>query len=241
MTEPAPVEDVLLPATSKTTQEPPSLELLSVGGAMVPDAGLSLWGRHEVEPLQKGGDLSVSGMLEIAHYETAHHSFRLKVDAMGPPSEGEFLLWIGYRGTLQAFDRRVSDQAVRGKILAKLEILQKTVSMPDWDGEGADPVTADTFQLARTFVDQLPADTTAPVDVAATPQGEVELSWEGEGGSFDLLVLPSGELAISGIYGPLSPSTGEGMNLYGTADWDQQSLPEFVVSGLSAVGSPTGK
>ena len=62
---------------------------------------------------------------------------------------------------------------------------------------------------------------------------------EGDGGVFDLVVLPTGELAMSGIYGERAGSTDEGMNVYGTAKWDRQSLPGFVTSGLAWVGSPT--
>ena len=50
---------------------------------------------------------------------------------------------------------------------------------------------------------------------------------------FGVQVLPSGDLAMSGMFGR--------MRLYGNVEWDRKSLPGFVRGGLAWIRSPTGK
>ena len=135
------------------------------------------------------------------------------------------------------FDRGGTATAAPGRpnLLSKLDALRETVSAPDWDGEGAEAVAPETFRLARSFANQLPVDIADPDDVDATPQGQLEFAWEGRNGQdvFGVQVLPSGELAMSGMFGR--------MRLYGNVEWDRKSLPGFVRSGLAWIRSPTGK
>ena len=90
--------------------------------------------------------------------------------------------------------------------------------------EDSTSLDSGTVELAKRFIQELPVHADAPA-IDSTPRGEIEFSWEDA--SWDglcVLVLPSGDLAISGIFGEIK--------LHGTVGWSEGALPDFVVSGL---------
>lgn len=254
------MENMMLSPASKNTQEPPLSGLQPLGdtGAAniaidrLHDADAAVSRRlyvslHEIAHHGIRGAADVmgqtilpphpvsAGMIDAlsseAVYSTAMPTLVLSTESYrfrGDYRERSYL----YDKIVKAIDG-LNAPSVRRKVVLKLNALKKSVSSPGWDGEGAESVAEGTFRLARAFLNQLPADVADPQDVDATPQGELEFSWEGANGAFSVLVLPSGELAMSGIYGR--------MRLYGNAEWDRQSLPGFVSCGLAWVGSPTRK
>ena len=115
-------------------------------------------------------------------------------------------------------------RGIQQGLLQDLEQLRQMAGRRDWTGEAAEPLAGQTVGWAETLIKILPANVDAP-DIDATPQGEVDFAREGpDGEAFDVLVLPSGHLAISGIFG--------GVHFYGNVEWDQRRLPDFVASGL---------
>lgn len=160
---------------------------------------------------------------------------------MSGPSESPIVGGVGGRpaslvipGSME--NVRLSDlvapeapQRAKAATLAALTVLHDAVTFADWDGEGASAISERTFDLARKFIAQMPSDALEP-DVDATPQGEVEFTWEGLNGLvFSVLVLPSGGLGVAGLFGE--------MYLHGNAEWDGLALPDYVLDGLKWWGA----
>lgn len=90
-------------------------------------------------------------------------------------------------------------------------------------------VSEATARSAKAFVDALPDNVDEP-DVVPTPQGEIDFSWDNDSMTFGVLVLPSGDLGMAGMF--------DEMKLYGNTRWrDKGTLPGFVASGLEWVHS----
>lgn len=91
-------------------------------------------------------------------------------------------------------------------------------------GENSTTLDSGTVELAKRFIQELPLHADVPA-IDLTLRGEIEFSWElASGDGLCVLVLPTGNLAISGIFGEIK--------LHGTVDWSEGALPDFVVSGL---------
>lgn len=112
----------------------------------------------------------------------------------------------------------------RQDLLTELENLEAMAESSKPTDESATLFESGTFEFARRFIEQLPLNTNKP-EIDLTLKGEVEFAWEqASGDGLCVLVLPSGNLAMSGIFGEIK--------LHGTVDWDQMGLPDCVVCGL---------
>ena len=105
-----------------------------------------------------------------------------------------------------------------------LEYLHKTAGRPDWDGEGADPVTEDVIKAAEKVIDELPGDSGVP-EISADPEGNVEFDWHLDNGTmFTVCVGQTGIIVISGLH----PTKAE---LTVTAK-DKERVPSILRCGL---------
>lgn len=108
--------------------------------------------------------------------------------------------------------------------LADLDQLAVECAAPDWDCYGADPVNAQSLEVARRMIRVLPPGLDAPL-VAADPDGEVSLSWQSKDGrDLSVSVGPTGRLSYAGLDGPSNI-------IYGTAHFGDQ-LPETILELL---------
>ena len=100
----------------------------------------------------------------------------------------------------------------------------------DWDGEGGDPVTQKTVDIALNVVENLPGDVGLP-EVTADPHGRVDFDWcLNNGTMFTVSVGNDGEVAISGLYQGQSRLTGMAWN-------KEQEIPCLVHCGLNWLSS----
>jgi hypothetical protein len=68
---------------------------------------------------------------------------------------------------------------------------------PDWDGHGANPVNAESFLRAKSFVMKLPDDVEKP-EVVPEPDGEVVMVWTKDGRHVCIVgIEPTGKLIIA--------------------------------------------
>lgn len=92
--------------------------------------------------------------------------------------------------------------------LAELENLAAECSRPGWDGYDAEPLHPGALELARRLILALPKGYDSP-SVAAHPDGEVALTWQGARGTdFSVSVGASGQLSYAGVFGPSVVSYG---------------------------------
>ena len=66
---------------------------------------------------------------------------------------------------------------IRERLLRKIEEIKRQASGPNWDGEGAVPLEADTVAVARKLVSYFPSLEVEP-DVLASPRGEIDFDWD---------------------------------------------------------------
>ena len=73
---------------------------------------------------------------------------------------------------------------------------------PNWDGYGAEPVTAHTYLHARSFLDALPFGIPAP-SIGVEPDGQVTLEWHhSRRRTLSVSVTPEGDLHYAALLGP---------------------------------------
>lgn len=91
-------------------------------------------------------------------------------------------------------------------VFSELDTLKKHVSNANWDYEGADPLSERVFKHAEKFTRLIATSGVSQPEIDATPQGEIVFSWDGEDirGMFDVLILPSGRIAIAGMFDDLT-------------------------------------
>ena len=105
-----------------------------------------------------------------------------------------------------------------------LEVLLKTAGKPNWDGEGADPVTEDAVKIAKEVIDDLPGDSGVP-EISADPEGNVEFDWHLDNGTMlTVCIGQTGEIAISGLYPQKAKLT--------IAAEDSEGVPSILRCGL---------
>ncbi|MCY4130047.1 MAG: hypothetical protein OXG15_12510 [Gammaproteobacteria bacterium] len=102
------------------------------------------------------------------------------------------------RGTLNS----VIIDRLRQKLRDELNELKKSVTFDNWDGEGAPRIQDSAFDNAIQFIESLPIQDINTPDIYATPHGAIVFSWESKDlkDTFEVLLLPSGEIATSGIF-----------------------------------------
>ena len=152
-----------------------------------------------------------------------------------PFGEPTALRWLSHRaepmmGTLLKERRRpnYSDSSARtasrpvDKVTQELHeglrTLYQSASVHGWDNEGAPPVPQETYERASRFIDELLLHSIKPPELEPTAQGEVVFSWDSDDveDSFDVVIQPSGEVAIAGIF--------QGVRVYGTVKLTGEQL-----------------
>jgi len=107
--------------------------------------------------------------------------------------------------------------------MAQLRRLQSSASEPNWDGYGAQAVNPRAVDEAIAFLRVLP--TTVPVpDIAADPDGEVDLMWHVEPRrTLSVSVAPTGKLTYAALIGETQT--------YGT-EWLAGGIPHTILYAL---------
>lgn len=80
------------------------------------------------------------------------------------------------RDALRASRRGTAPGAILFRRLWDLEQVFEDASSAGWDGYGADPVTQETFDTAKRFIEALPNTWPAP-EISADPDGEITFEW----------------------------------------------------------------
>ena len=126
----------------------------------------------------------------------------------------------------QAFLELQTPYSLGGAItntLHELSEVEMEASVPDWDGYGALPVDRMSLVHAQAFIFSLPS-AFPPPEVAAHPDGEVGLGWEGYAGDvFSVSFSPDGTISYAGRFG--------GSTAYGS-DSSVDGLPSSVLDGI---------
>ncbi len=66
--------------------------------------------------------------------------------------------------------------AVAGALGADLDSLMLDCCLPDWDGHGGEPLSAESYEAACRFIHSLPAGIPKP-EISADPDGCVTFEW----------------------------------------------------------------
>lgn len=106
----------------------------------------------------------------------------------------------------------------RKALISDLEELKEIVTIENWDKEGAPPLDDRTFSYAEQFIQRLPIDQIKSPDIYATAHGAIVFSWESEEveDTFEIIILTSGDIATSGIFGTLE--------VIGRVRWDDKGI-----------------
>jgi len=125
-----------------------------------------------------------------------------------------------------------SSIALRGAVetaIGELWRAREEASSPNWDGYGALPMNAQSFQQALTFLRALPTTTPTP-SVSVDPDGEVDLLWhETPTRTLSVSIGPKGRLTYAAMLG--------GAQSYGT-EWLANEIPQPILNNLSRVLDP---
>jgi hypothetical protein len=107
--------------------------------------------------------------------------------------------------------------------LRALEEARIRTARPNWDGYGARSIDAISYRDAIRFLRALPTTTPVP-DIDVDPDGEVSITWYGEGrDTFSVSVGRNGRLSYSGLYG-ISQSFG--------TEWLVSEIPSPIIQNL---------
>jgi hypothetical protein len=91
-----------------------------------------------------------------------------------------------------------SNPCDHGKYAVCVQCLQNLFDQyPDWDGHGANPINAESFWRARSFVENLPNDVEKP-ELVPEPDGDVVMVWTKDGSHVCIVgIEPTGRLIIA--------------------------------------------
>jgi hypothetical protein len=91
---------------------------------------------------------------------------------------------------------------LKGKgVFDELFSVAEECEAPNWDGQGADPVTNETYQAACFFLESLPLGTPAP-SVGVEPDGQLTLEWyRSPRRTLSVSVSPEAELHYAALIG----------------------------------------
>ena len=90
----------------------------------------------------------------------------------------ELLPFVGHRVEIVVRDSEPSPglDAARIALLKTLEELFQRNQLPNWDGEGADAISTETYEVARRLLESLPSNMPMP-SVSAEPDGQLNFEW----------------------------------------------------------------
>ncbi len=98
-------------------------------------------------------------------------------------------------------------------VLGELAAVYAECSHPDWDGYGGLPVSPQTYDNTRNYLESLPWGSPPP-SVGAEPDGYITLEWyNGRRRTLSVSISPDGNLHYAAILGP---STSYGTEPLGT-------------------------
>lgn len=118
---------------------------------------------------------------------------------------------------LEAFKKARDDELEL--LEEEIEDLLPTYGERNWDGEDANPITAELVEIAQDMAREFPGWMLRP-DVCATPHGEIDFDWMTDGGyMFTLSIIPSGEIAYAAHLGE--------MRVHGKEPW-KGYFSEFI-------------
>lgn len=102
------------------------------------------------------------------------------------------------KNTTQESQELLSDELVR-VCEGTVDALLQTAGEPNWDGDGADPIDAETVLVAKRFVKLLPGEIELP-EISADPHGNVDFDWCLDNGTlFTISIGKEGEVAMAGM------------------------------------------
>jgi hypothetical protein len=111
----------------------------------------------------------------------------------------------------------------RERLLNDLESLRIESSRQGWDGYGAEPLSIDAYDFAKTFIKALPTMSPVP-ELNADPDGEVSLDWTfGKRRALTVSIGPTGRCTFAWVNGQRSNR--------GT-DWIEDEIPASIVFAL---------
>jgi hypothetical protein len=61
-------------------------------------------------------------------------------------------------------------------LLTTLRETWQQCQQPDWDGEGAETISTETYEVARRLLESLPSDMPLP-SISAEPDGQLNFEW----------------------------------------------------------------
>jgi hypothetical protein len=109
-------------------------------------------------------------------------------------------------------------------VISSLHALYADHHQPNWDGEGARPISEVTLEMAVLFIRTLPDDVPLP-EIAAEPDGAISLDWAASRHQvFTLSIGSSDRLAYAWLDGSDSG--------YGVARFDGERIPQKVLEGI---------
>ncbi len=90
----------------------------------------------------------------------------------------ELLPFVGHRVEIVVHDSEAPAELANARF-ALLNTLQETYQryqQPHWDGEQAEAISIETFEVARRFIETLPLHSTLPT-ITPEPDGQLNFEW----------------------------------------------------------------
>ena len=176
----------------------PALDLYQFPGTM---NELSLETAHDSIPNLKG---TPAPRVKSGSIMSEQISMRGRVVAEYlDPAESNGYYYAVFVGAPIARDRYWSDvdrSAIHSGLLPlRAEWKDAVIRKISKDSRNWPDVDEKTAKLAKRFVKALPDDIEAP-DVEPTPQGEIDFSWDDDDVTFGVMVLPTGDLGMAGMF-----------------------------------------
>ena len=123
---------------------------------------------------------------------------------------------------LDPVQRRACEDAIRS--------LLASAGVPNWNGEGAMPVSKEAVNVAIGIIDKLPGEIAGP-NIYADADGNIEFDWELENGTmFTLSVGGKGDIAVSSV------RRDSADRLSAIEKDEEESSPDLVDFGLAWLG-----
>ena len=123
---------------------------------------------------------------------------------------------------LDPVQRRACEDAIRS--------LLESAGIPNWNGEGAMPVSKEAVNVAVGIIDKLPGEIAEP-NIYADADGNIEFDWELENGTmFTLSVGGKGDIAVSSV-------RRDSADRLSAIEKDEEGIsPDLVDFGLAWLG-----
>lgn len=133
-----------------------------------------------------------------------------------------------FRDTVQAL--RIADTWNRiGDANLLLDEAYQECSTDNWDGYGAQPITASTYTEALAFLNALPTNIPIP-EVIPEPDGSVGFEWEnGPNRIFSASLNGKGTITYAGLI-------GKGVKAHGTEIFDD-AIPQNIIAAIKRIYS----